>query len=216
MIGGTDSNARPPRTPSLGGGTCPRRPTRGISGAWRSQPRGWPGLPNGLSPHPGVNGELFASPAVRDDLGSSLVRHWHHCVQFGEPLVLLCFRATQISAGVEDREIANAQKSGSENLDHSGTSMPSTASIAAAFWASRTTVLGTVCKPVVRGHAWDEQSAQDAPFVPIRRHSEGLALFSERQLHHPCGDTIRHRHGNDVRQTGQQVVVMVLAEVGYF
>ena len=29
-------------------------------------------------------------------------------------------------------------------------------------------------------------------------------------------DTIRHCHGNDVRQTGSQVVVMVLAEFGYF
>ena len=57
VIGGTrllrDSNARPPQTPSLGGGS-PRQPTRGISGAW--QPRGWPGLPSGLSPHPEQSG----------------------------------------------------------------------------------------------------------------------------------------------------------------
>ena len=60
VIGGTrllrDSNAWPPQTPSQGCGTCPRQPTRGISGAWRSQPRRWPGLPNGLSPHPDQSG----------------------------------------------------------------------------------------------------------------------------------------------------------------
>ena len=42
--------------------------------------------------HCGVNGQLLAAPerkAVRDDIDSSLVRHWHHCVQFGEQLVLL-------------------------------------------------------------------------------------------------------------------------------
>ena len=105
VIGGTrllrDSNAWPPQTPSLGGGTCPRQPTRGISDAWCVS-ASWMALAFPTASrhtltsqgrdHCGVNGQLLAAPerkAVRDDLDSSLVRHWHHCVQFGEQLVLL-------------------------------------------------------------------------------------------------------------------------------